>query len=376
MFSKQMSISFYDQLIKYKKNNLNVIRLCLAVFVILTHSFVLSLGELVGQRTEPLGAFNSGQETLGQIAVNLFFFLSGILITASFLKKKNLQHFLLNRFLRIYPAYIAAMIFSAVVIWIFCPEFRASVGRGFSWFFILVHDCLFLGDRSISWDGVFQNNPFPGHGNGSLWTIPWEFKCYLMVAFIGVFGLFKYRLLLLLTTLFSLMVYSASHFTGWVIVGSQTEWRFLTYYLLGMAAWLWRDKIPFSGIIAIACCIALIGAARFAPWFSVLFPLFGSYLALWVGYRRPIQFFAWTDRTDLSYGVYLFAWPVQQILAMHEWFRNPWLQFFVATPLALACAWMSWTFIEKRFLQMKGWQPEDYDPVLAAHNENAKLKNS
>jgi peptidoglycan/LPS O-acetylase OafA/YrhL len=369
-----MKHSFYEQLQKYKQNNLNAVRLFLALAVILSHASILSYGSEGEFRGEFLATFNSGQMTIGQASVNLFFFISGILITASFLRNKNLQHFLINRFLRIYPAYIVAMIFSAAVIWIFCPDFRANVGRGFSWFFVFLRDCLFLDYQSISWPSVFQSNPFPGRANASLWTIPWEFKCYLMVAFIGVFGLFKFRFLLLLATLFSYLVYSASHFTGWVIVGSQTEWRFLTYYLLGMMVWLWRDKVPFSGILAIVCFIALIGAANFKPWFSVLFPLCGSYLALWVGYSGPIQLFAWTDHTDLSYGVYLFAFPIQQLLAMHELFRNPWLQFFVATPLALACALLSWTFIEKRFLQMKGWQPEDYDPVLAAHN--AKLEES
>ena len=367
-----MNTSFLNQLNKHPRNNLNAIRLGLAIAVILTHAFVLSYGEGVGQRNDPLGYFNSGQMTLGDSAVNLFFFLSGILITASFLKNKSINIFLINRIIRIYPAYIASLIFSALVIWIFCPDFKAQVGRGFSWFFIFIHDCLFLGYRSISWPGVFQNNPFPGNANGSLWTIPWEFKCYLMVALIGVFGFFKFRLLILLATLFSFLVYSLSHFTGWVIVGSQTEWRFLTYYLLGMVVWLWRDRVPFSDVIAMACFIALICVACFASWFSVLFLLCGTYLTLWLGYSHPLKWFAWTDRTDLSYGVYLFAWPVQQILAMHEVFRVPWLQFVVATPIALFCAWLSWTLIEKRFLAMKGWRPQDFDPCLPPPSDTVK----
>jgi peptidoglycan/LPS O-acetylase OafA/YrhL len=359
-----MRNSFYDQLQKYNKNNLNAVRLFLALAVILSHASILSYGKEGEFRGELLATFNSGQMTIGQAAVNLFFFLSGILITASFLKNKNLQHFLLNRFLRIYPAYIAAMIFSAAVIWIFCPDFRANVGRGFSWFFVFLSDCLFLDGRSISWKGVFQDNPFPQFANGSLWTIPWEFKCYLMVAFIGLFGLFKNRVWILMATIFALSVYTASHFTGWVVVGSKTEWRFLAYYLSGMSAWLWRDKLPYSPFAATTCLFALLISGYFAPWFEVVFPICGSYLALWIGYSKPRKIFEWTDRADLSYGVYVFAFPIQQILAMHEVFRVPLLQFFVATPLSLVCAWMSWTFIEKRFLQMKGWQPNDFDPGI------------
>ena len=369
-----MSHSFYSQLQKYKKNNLNSIRLFLAIAVILSHASILSYGKEGEFRGEWLATFNSGQMTIGQAAVNLFFFLSGILITASFLKRKNLNEFLINRFLRIYPAYIASLLFTAAIIWIFCPEFRANVGRGFSWFFVFLRDCLFLDYRSVSWSGVFQNNPFPEFANASLWTIPWEFKCYLMVAFFGLFGLFKFRLFLLLVTIFTLLVYSASHFTGWVVVGSRTEWRFLSFYLLGMSAWLWRDKLPYSHVLVLMSLLVLWMASYYNPWFELLFPVFGTYLVLWVGYSKPIQWFEWTDRTDLSYGVYLFAFPIQQILTMQELFRNPLLQFFVATPLALGCAWLSWIFIEKRFLQMKGWQPADYDPVLAAHDDNAKLK--
>jgi peptidoglycan/LPS O-acetylase OafA/YrhL len=371
-----MRDSFYDQLQKYKQNNLNAVRLFLALAVILSHASILSYGKVGEFRGEFLAAFNSGQMTIGQAAVNLFFFLSGILITASFLKNKNLQHFLLNRFLRIYPAYIAAMIFSAVVIWIFCPDFRVNVGRGFSWVFVFLRDCLFLDYRSVSWDGVFQNNPFPGFANASLWTIPWEFKCYLMVAFIGLFGFFKFRLLILLACIFVFSVYTASHFTGWVVVGAKTEWRFLSYYLWGVSAWLWRDRLPYSPLLAVGSVLALFISGYFAPWFEVLFPIFGTYLIFWICYCKPCAALQWTNRTDLSYGVYLFAFPIQQILAMQELFRNPLLQFFVATPLALGCAWLSWTFIEKRFLQMKGWQPDDYDPVLAGHDDNAKLKKS
>jgi peptidoglycan/LPS O-acetylase OafA/YrhL len=69
-----MNTSFLNQLNKNPRNNLNAIRLGLAIAVILTHAYVLSYGEGVGQRNDPLGYFNSGKMTLGDSAVNLFFF--------------------------------------------------------------------------------------------------------------------------------------------------------------------------------------------------------------------------------------------------------------------------------------------------------------
>lgn len=161
-----------------KKNNLNGVRLILALSVIISHSFPICYGSGGESKGEPLMLLTNNQMALGNAAVNLFFVISGMLITASWLRSNSMQEFLWKRILRIYPAFIVALAFSGLVIWTLCPEFRASAGRGISWSFLFLNDCIFLGDKSLGAEGVFAHNPWHYNANGSLWTIAIEFEYY------------------------------------------------------------------------------------------------------------------------------------------------------------------------------------------------------
>jgi len=180
-----------------KVNNLNAIRLLLALAVILSHSSPITLG--IRARWDPLEWLIKG-ESCGWTSVNVFFLISGMLITASWLRSKSMSEYLLKRILRIYPAFIIALGFSGLTIWAFCPEFRVSVGHGGSWLAMLVMDAFSLTSGCLAktyWQGVFVHNPNPGYANESLWTIPKEFSCYLLVPAMGMFCLFKKRTLIL-----------------------------------------------------------------------------------------------------------------------------------------------------------------------------------
>lgn len=352
--------SLGNQIASSKSNHLNAIRLMLAFAVILSHSFPLSLGVGGEAKGEPLATLTHNQESLGSVAVNLFFFISGMLITASWLRSKSMQDFLMKRILRIYPGFICAVGFSAALIWMFCPVFRLGVGHGLSWGAQMLGDWLFLSSNSLAWPGIFAANPLPDAANASLWTIPAEFRCYLLVAVIGLFCLFKHRALVLLATVLFCLAYGWSLFHGDDVI--HLERRFLAFFLMGMTVWLWRDKIPYSQWLALGCVAVLLLASQFKPWFAVVFPIFGSYLILWLGYVPKINFMAWTEKTDLSYGTYLYAFPVQQMVAMSVSVRNPWVNFLLATPVTLLLALASWHLVEKRFLAMRKMDRKDFDP--------------
>lgn len=159
-------------------SNLTAIRLMLAIAIILAHALPISLG-LGGEATgDPLGIWKR-LEAFGVVAVNLFFFISGMSITASWLRSKSMQDFFMKRVLRIYPGFIVAVGFSGALIWTFCPEFRAGAGNGISWLNTFVRDLLFLSSKSLGWKGTFAGNPYPDAANGSLWTIVKEFSLLL-----------------------------------------------------------------------------------------------------------------------------------------------------------------------------------------------------
>ena len=337
-------------------NNLNAIRLLLALGVILSHAWPLSLG----REGDPLNLFTGNQVTGGSVAVDLFFFISGLLITASWLRSRSMQDYLMKRILRIYPAFIGAVLFSAAVVWIACPAFRPSVSSA-AWLMATVQDCLLLTQNSLSnWAGIFPSNPYPGYANGSLWTIPREFQCYLLVALFGLFCLYRRRKLILLFAVAIVFWYEK-----YLLAGASVEFldsRFLSFFLMGMVCWLWRDKILMSPWMALGCFLGLLISSQFRPWFAILLPPLGGYVILWLGYGMKTSFLVWTRKTDISYGTYLFAFPIQQLVAMHPSLRSPWINFVISVPITLGLAWISWHLVEKRFLAMKKIPLVDYNP--------------
>jgi peptidoglycan/LPS O-acetylase OafA/YrhL len=344
-----------DKITSGAGNNLNAIRLLLALVVILSHAWPLSLG----REGDPLNLFTGNQVTGGSVAVDLFFFISGLLITASWLRSRSMQDYLMKRILRIYPAFIVAVIFTVAVVWVACPPFRPEASSA-TWLIALAKDFLFLTNKSISWPGIFPMNPIKEWANGSLWTISREFQCYLLVAVMGLFCLFKRRSVILCLTLAIVLWYAK-----YLLAGASVEFldsRFLSFFLMGMVCWLWRDKIPMSPWMALGCFVLLLITSQLKPWFSILLPPLGGYLTLWLGYGMKTSFLAWTRKTDLSYGTYLFAFPVQQLVAMHSSLRSPWVSLTISVPITLGLAWISWHLVEKRFLAMKKMPHMDYDP--------------
>lgn len=352
-------------------NNLNLIRLILALGVIVYHAYPITLG--LGARS-PFAFFTKNQESLGGLAVDLFFLISGFLITASWLNSSSTKGYLRKRILRIYPGYLCAMIFSAVIIWVFCPAFRAMPDHQgvpvlltlISWGTDFMKDCILLTFNSISWKGVFDGNPYPGCANASLWTIQKEFLCYLLVAAFGLFALHRHRVVMLAVAFLIYADYVWNEARGREML--QLDCRYLCYFFIGMNFWLWRDKVPYSGKLAAGCLLILVSAVMVKPLLPIMMPFCGGYLVLWLGYAPKVPFLDWTHRTDLSYGTYLYAYPVQQLFAMSPSLRNPLVNVVLTVPCVLVLAWMSWNLVEKRFLALKNWEPADHDPALVKNS--------
>ncbi|HKO10757.1 MAG TPA: acyltransferase family protein, partial [Acidobacteriaceae bacterium] len=252
--------------------NLNAVRLSLALLVVLSHSVVLCWG---ANDREFLFRGSNGYESFGSIAVDGFFLISGMLITASWFRCGSLRVFLYRRILRIYPGYILALLFGAGVALCFSPEFRLHLDV-ISYAWDLARDTVVLGMSSVSQPAAFQHNPFPGVLNGSLWTINHEFQCYLLVAFLGFFSFLDRRKSVLFASVLFWMLYARdvlhSHHP------ELSDFRFVCFFVIGMVAWLYRDKLVLSTRGAAIAGVILLATLRFSPWFSLALPLAGSYL--------------------------------------------------------------------------------------------------
>ena len=340
-------IRFNKKISDPKGDNLNLIRLILAMAVVFSHAYAITQGR---RNDEPLAQWAHGV-TFGGIAVYSFFFISGFLITGSWQRSKSFIDYAIKRVLRIYPGYIAAMMFSAILIWVTCPEFKNGVihdGNTGGWLLQVGRDALLLKSESISDISAWAKNPIPGLTNAPLWTIPIEFICYLAVLAAGLFGILRNRIFVLVLAVlgYEYLIMITRPATG-------TYDPLYICFLFGVLAWLWKDKIPYSSHIAIISMLALILTSHFRQCFVITFPLAGGYCLLWLAYVPQLPLAKWASTTDLSYGTYLYACPIQQLLATNAALRHPWMNFVLTIPVTFLLAWLSWTFLEKPCLSLK-----------------------
>ena len=340
-----------------RSNRIDPIRLFLALLVLFSHSYPLTQGT---NAMEPMFRLSHGQRTFGQVAVNLFFVLSGFLIVRSWLYSPSMQVYFQRRVLRIHPGFAVAMFVSMGLALI------ASVTP--------IHHLLALPKRQFALSlltleyGTLNvlNNAFLGNPsqsvNGSLWTIPIEFLAYIGVAVYGLFGLFRWRSLWFALSSFVLARYVQKVFAG---VDTQSAWGFVCYFLSGISFYLFRDLIPRSRVWLLIASGLLIGSLFIPPWFSVFFPVAAPYILFYLALRPAQAWMRWTKRIDLSYGVYLYAFVVQQTLVYWLQVRTPLRLALLATPITLLFAAMSWFFVEEPFLRLKHFTFRDHDPGMS-----------
>ena len=338
-----------------KENNFDFLRLALAVLVIFSHSFPLGAGS---ELHEPLRVLTHGQMTLGAFAVDLFFVMSGFLIAGSAERSRNLGSYLKKRVARIYPAFIVSAVLMALVV---LPRASGAFAEA-SWPARLMDFAVqTLRLQEFHVQGAFAHNPYPGVLNGSVWSIQYEFWCYLGVAMMAAVGLPRRRNWVLVCFLASLAISVAFQTQGWIfggkfagkLLGSPQLWaRLLPFYLAGVVFYLFRDRLRLHAWGAALAVMALFAACWVHVGWTAVFPIAGTYLVFYVALAKWIPMQRVGRFGDFSYGTYLYAFPIEQLL-MVAFGRAvaPWLLFAIATPLTLLAAVVSWYAVERRFLQ-------------------------
>ena len=338
-----------------KENNFDFLRLALAVLVIFSHSFPLGAGSEVH---EPLRVLTHGQMTFGAFAVDLFFVMSGFLIAGSAERSRSIGSFLKKRVSRIYPAFVVSAVLMALVV----LPLASGTFAGASWpvrLMDFVLQTLRLQEFHVS--GAFAHNPYPGVLNGSVWSIQYEFWCYLGVALMAAVGLLRQRGWVLACFVVSVAISVAFQTQGWIlggkfagkVLGSPQLWaRLLPFYLAGVVFYLFRDRIKLHTWAASLALVALLAASWVHVGWTAVFPFAGAYLVFYVAFARWIPLQRTGRFGDFSYGTYLYAFPIEQLLVMAFGHAvAPWLLFVIATPLTLLAAVVSWYAVERWFLR-------------------------
>lgn len=323
-------------------NNFTALRLALALAVIVSHAFSITTGSL---HNEPLIA--STGFTLGEHAVNGFFAVSGFLVTMSF-DRRGWRDYALARVLRIAPGLIVATLVTALLLGalltrLSISEYYADPGM---WRFIAA--TLTTLKSAISLPGVFTENAFP-FAMGTVWTLKYELYCYLGVFTLGAAGLLRRR-------------YAALAIVGALFVGAvslelaavpppkaiETSFRLPFLFAAGGALYLWRDSVRVSFVPALAL-LATAWLAHGTPFYNAVLFSFEAYAVIWLALSHPVV----ELEADLSYGTYLYGWPVQQGLV--QLFPTATAAILLAPALlaSLALAALSWYGVEKPALGLK-----------------------
>jgi peptidoglycan/LPS O-acetylase OafA/YrhL len=336
-------------------NNFDIIRMALAILVIFSHSYPLATGS---ELREPFNILTRHQATGGHIAVDLFFIISGFLIAASYERSKTIWSYLKKRIYRIYPAFIVAMILSALII---VPASGGHVVGGSSPAGLLDFVAHTLRLTEFSYTGVFHGNPFPDVLNGSTWSIAFEFWCYIGVILLGTTGMLRSNRVLTALFLISIAIsvlFSVYHWTpsGKLlgrIFGYPPFWaRLLPMYVSGIVLYRLRDRLSLKTSWIAVACAGLVAAALLPHGWPLLFPVVGGYLVLVLAFHPAIRLHNWNRFGDFSYGTYLYGFPVEQLVT--RWLGasvSHWKLFFIAAPVAVGCAIVSWHLVEKWFLR-------------------------
>jgi peptidoglycan/LPS O-acetylase OafA/YrhL len=336
------------QCLEGPRNNLDFIRFVAAVGVIFSHAFPLGEGK---GTLEPLEGFSHGQVTLGRLCVAVFLVISGLLITQSFERSPSLARYLWARVLRIFPGLLVVLLTSAFVLGPALTEL--PLGTYFrspeTYLYVLRNGTLY----QLQWGlpGVFQHNAYPDAVNGSLWTLPYEVGFYLLVAGLGAAGLLR-RWVALVGWGAAVLVPFVPH------VGPRLNlWpEMYLYFGGGMALYLLRDRVRMSPWVALACVVVLGVTARFGGLRCAVGSC-GAYLVLYLAVL-PSRLSGFARYGDFSYGVYIYAFPVQQLVAWFMGGRAPWwVDALGALPAVAGLAVLSWHGVEKRALKLKGSPP-------------------
>jgi len=330
-----------------RANNLNFLRLVLASNVILSHCYTA----MHQAASEPMVWFSRTQATLGDVAVFGFFFLSGYLIIKSAIRQPDPAIFLKGRALRLGPGLLVTVLLSTFIVGTIFTSLPLSdyFSRCQTYQYLL--NVFLCHQATLTLPGLFQNN-VTSEVNSPLWTLSSEWTMYLL-------------------TLLACMV------VRWRSSRANTSWRswavlclavgvtafmfplFLKYtgkwalaFIAGAVVYLLRKWTILSLPVAISCFLFDLVLIRIMPVEGKLaFPFAFTYLLLVLGFHPSVQMRWYLALGDISYGMYIYAFPIQQILEPH--FSSPLKLFTVNYLLVLPLAALSWYSVESPCLSLK-----------------------
>jgi len=328
-----------------RQNNFTAIRLFLAWAVLYGHSFPVQ-GTLI---KDPLHHVFQGSTWIGDVAVNGFFAISGFLVCASFIKR-GVFDYTVSRALRIFPALIVCVLVSVFLFGLLLTTLGPLEYLQNSTTYDYLWNMFVFLDTRWNLPGVFEGNT-RSSVNGSLWTLPVEARCYLALAILGVFGLFLKRQITNVLMI-GIFLFGYFYFMETPLLGQHEMWaRPAMFFLIGVFFYVNRGDILLDIRLAGLSFAAIIFSFG-EPWFNFILPLCYVYILFYIAYCSK---YLKLDESigDISYGVYIYAWPIQQIFATLFPQSSPYMNVMVCTVVTAVFAYLSWKYVERPSLSLK-----------------------
>lgn len=330
-------------------NSIGAIRLACALAVIIGHAHPFA-----GYGDTFLMRLTNQQISGARVSVDVFFVLSGFLLTASW-ERLSLRAYFRNRILRIFPGLWICLLITGVVVPML---FGVSPG----WQYVLQNAVLLGGTHNFI-PGLFQENIFRG-ANSALWTLPWEVYCYISLPFLALGGTRKKQFALLI--FFILWAAFCANIVATTDISDKraitSPLRLFTFFYAGVLLHLFRDSIPclrtlaivMAGLLALGTAVGTVAFPHAGGIFYIIAPIAVSYLTLYCAATLPLT--AVNARHDISYGLYIYGtYSIQVLIALGFSSQSLSYPAFVTLCLLVAVpiSWLSWHLVEAPALKLK-----------------------
>ena len=323
-----------------RSNNFDLMRLLAALSVIFSHAFLLAENS---QDHDPLMLLTGGQTILGVVGVFVFFTISGYLITQSFDTTPSPPVFLAKRALRIFPGLAVCLLICTFVVGPLVTTLPLAdyLTHPATWGFLLHNLALDIEYNRLPGVQFWAGN-IGGIVNGPLWSLPCEVLMYLVLFGLGLLRLLTLRMGLALATagLVAIQLDTAGNTFGSAL------WL-LAFFAAGICLYRARTSMIMSPAWAIMAAVGLalsIPAGLFIAGFAV----FGSYLTIFLATTPRLPPLRAARFGDLSYGLYIYGWPIEQCVVHFGRGALAWWQvFLLSLAITLPAALLSWHVVEK-----------------------------
>lgn len=322
-------------------NSFNLLRFSAAILVLLSHAITVVTGNA---NNEPMRAWLG--VTWGGVAVDVFFVASGLLVTDSMRRGDSALAFIASRALRILPGLVVSLVIMVTVASLVYWQ-RVNLMDALAY---AARNSLPRGKMRVGIDGIFAGNPAGPGFNASLWTLPIEVRLYrdILLLWLGSFVFLRFRK----KAFDALVLVVASYYAVMhLVIGphasvEEAPVRLAYMFFSGAAALMLAKYIQLNWLAFGAALLAILASAFDRTAFFFSYSLLLPYVLLCMAYLPRGKILLFNKLGDYSYGIYIYAWPVQQLIIGMFPRISTLAHIAVTLPIVLALSMASWRFVE------------------------------